>query len=67
MKSCPDCGSRIHGPYCSWCNEELYIFENQIMVDGPDMKLSEEFIDKIESQFEAKVKNEQRNGHRETR
>ena len=42
-KSCKDCGSRIHGKYCTWCNEELYIYESQIIVDGVNIMLSDNF------------------------
>lgn len=49
-KSCPDCGSRISGSYCSWCNEERCIFENQIYRDDYDQELSQEFADKVNEQ-----------------
>ena len=46
-ETCPDCGSRQYNGRCSWCHEETVIFQDQIMVDGPDMELSPDFRSKL--------------------
>ena len=48
--TCPDCGTRLYGGRCDNCHEETAIFEDQIMVDGTDMELSQEFQDKLAQQ-----------------
>ena len=50
---CPDCGCYLTSGICSNCQEELFIYENQIMVDGPDIELSQEFADKCHQQQKA--------------
>lgn len=49
-ETCPDCGSRQYNGRCSWCHEELAIYEDQMMVDGIDQPLSQEFVDKVREQ-----------------
>lgn len=50
MATCADCGTKLDGGVCPNCHEELYIFETQISVDGTDVPLSNEFVNKIQEQ-----------------
>lgn len=52
MDSCDDCGTRLSGGICPNCQEELHIYETQILPDGPEMNLSNEFIEKVKEQKE---------------
>ena len=48
--SCPDCGEKVYGEWCTWCHEEVYIAQ-QYEIDGdpvPDV-----LLDKI-AEFEPK-------------
>ncbi len=55
IKYCEDCGTRLSGGVCSNCQEELCIMENQILVDGLDIDVSQDFADKsIEQREELK-------------
>ena len=64
MKYCPDCGEKKMGGICPNCNEELFILESQIIFDGIDIDLSNEFVEKIKEQM--KRKNETNNTNNNT-
>lgn len=48
--SCINCGTKIYHGICSNCEEENYIFQNQILADDMNISISDEFAQKVESQ-----------------
>ena len=48
MSICSNCGTTLEGGVCQWCQEELYIFNEQYEF-LPD-HLSDEFSDKVKQQ-----------------
>jgi len=50
MSYCVNCGTRLSGGICQWCQEELYIFteQNEFLPDH----VSDEFFDKVNEQSE---------------
>lgn len=55
--SCPDCGGHIsNGSYCKYCNEELAIYEDQVLYDGLEMELSGDFTEKVIEQIKSRSK-----------
>lgn len=50
MPYCDNCGTRLSGGVCPNCQEESYIYENQIFVDGTDIELSDDFAEKVNQQ-----------------
>lgn len=51
MPYCEDCGTKILAGVCPNCQEELYIWQEQM--DGDDRcKASKEFSDKVDSQLQ---------------
>lgn len=52
MNTCENCGSRVYRGACVNCHEEVYIMD-QYEVDGVTKPpLSQEFVDKVQSQKE---------------
>ena len=47
MANCVNCGTKLSGGICQWCQEELYIATEQYEFLPP---LSQEFADKVEEQ-----------------
>jgi len=56
MSSCVNCGTKLSDDICPNCQEEEYIFENQISADGMDIDLSDNFAETVKKQRE-QVKN----------
>jgi hypothetical protein len=54
MKTCPDCGSKVYDGICENCQEELHIYENQILqeTEEPFTQVGQEFMDKVNEQKE---------------
>ena len=47
MMNCVNCGTKLSGGICQWCQEELYIFTEQYEYLPP---LSDEFSEKVKTQ-----------------
>ena len=44
---CENCGCKVYSGYCTNCNEENYIYEQNYSNDEP-ISFSEEFLEKVE-------------------
>jgi hypothetical protein len=49
MSNCEDCGTRLSGGLCPYCQEEAVIFE-RASYDDEKTKFSEEFMEKVAKQ-----------------
>ena len=56
MNNCPDCGTKLSNGICPNCHEESHIMINQIMADGMDITVSDEFAEKVREQTEKRKK-----------
>ncbi len=56
MSNCVNCGTKLSDGICPNCQEEEYIFENQIYTDGMDIDLSDNFAAIVKKQQE-QIKN----------
>lgn len=50
MEYCDDCGSRVSGGYCTWCQEEVFIAEQHEELGTWD-ECSDEFKEKVNEQL----------------
>ena len=46
-KTCEDCGSRVYGGLCQYCDEEAIIFHEQ---SSSEDQFSDEFMKKVSQQ-----------------
>lgn len=58
---CEDCGTIMSGNLCPNCDEEAFIFENQIDDYPNDFKFSEDFNSKVQDQFDKREEREYNN------
>ena len=47
MSHCVNCGTKLSSGVCQWCQEELYIVNEQYEYLPP---LSDEFVEKVDKQ-----------------
>lgn len=54
MSYCKNCGTKLSDGTCSWCQLELYIYENQCDDLPEDFEFSEEFGKELDKQIKEK-------------